>query len=105
MIKTRALVKLVPLFFAFTLAPSCSKKEDVTESITLDGGSYPGDDALGMWESITKNNCTDKAKAKYSDGKSFQLMTFETVPNPPRKSADGKKSEYDQVNCTVKVSF
>ena len=105
MVRSNKLLKLSSLFLILILGFSCSKKEDVTESYTLEGGSYPGNDALGMWESITKNNCTDKAKTKYDDGKNFELVSFETVPNPPRKSADGKMSEYDKVNCTVKISF
>ena len=84
---------------------ACSKKEDVVESVQLEGGKYPANDTLGMWESITKNNCTDKAKDKHKDGKNFELLSFTTNPNPPRKSEDGRFNLYDSVSCEVKVSF
>ena len=104
--KLRHAIKLGALPIVLALAISgCSKKEPVVENITLEGGQYPASDNLGMWDSITRNNCTDKAKLKHKDGKKFDLLSFEVKPNPPRKSEDGKYNVYDGVDCSVQVSF
>lgn len=92
-------------FLALSTLAGCSKKSPIVEPVELEGGRYPASDTLGMWDSITRNNCTDVAKSKYTEGKNFELLTFEVTPNPPRKSADGKYNEYDKVDCKVEVTF
>ena len=99
-----AKISLTTLMVTSALA-GCSKKEPVVEQVQLEGGRYPAGDTLGMWDSITRNNCTDQAKDKYQDGKEFELLSFKVSPNPPRTSADGKYNEYDKVDCEVRVSF
>ena len=98
------------LFYAiiiFSTLIGCSKPKPITEEFELDAGRYPVGDTMGIWESITKTGCADKARAKYPKSKNVEVLSFETVPNPPRVVERGtsKQNEYDSVTCTVTMTF